>query len=132
MYSNAVRALVLVLVALAACSSSKHSDAPPTPSNSAATLPSEPPRDLAALRADVDIMCNAAKMTGGKVFMDVGPYMAEHMHTAYKAPLFKDVRHATLDELIARMRELTAKVNVTSCDTIDVLVANDPRKQPTD
>jgi hypothetical protein len=122
MYMAAVRVALLLLVA---CSSAKQPDAPSTASGTAKSA--DP--DSAALRADVDIMCGAAKVTGGKTFIDVGPYIAEHMTTSYKVELFADARNATLDELLARMRALMAKANVTHCETVDVLVANDPRKQ---
>jgi hypothetical protein len=134
MYMAAVRVALLLLVA---CSSAKQPDAPSTASGTAAPAPAPAPApaaksadpDSAALRADVDIMCGAAKVTGGKTFIDVGPYIAEHMTTSYKVELFADARNATLDELLARMRALMAKANVTHCETVDVLVANDPRKQ---
>jgi hypothetical protein len=89
----------------------------------------KPDSETAALRADVDMMCGAAKATGATTFMQVGPYIAEHMKTSHKIELFADVRTRTLDELLARMRDLAAKAGVQQCDTIDVLVANDPRKR---
>jgi hypothetical protein len=136
--------LALVLL-VAACSSkvkqADQSQAPapsPPPASSGsgsaaedswATKPADPAAEAAAIKADVEIMCGAAKVTGGKVFMDLGPYIAEHMQTSYKMELFKDIRTSTLDEIIGRMRKLMAKANVTQCDTVDVLIANDPRKK---
>lgn len=134
---------------LAACSSSTKqpepaggSTAPPAGSASTAgstpaagsaqdswaPKPHDPAADAALLRADIDMMCGAAKTTGGKTFMDVGPYIAEHMQTDFKVELFADIRTATLDEIIERMRKGMAKVNVKQCETVDVLIANDPRK----
>jgi hypothetical protein len=139
-----VRIALLVLVM--ACSSSvkqpdgssppRQADVPSPPSLDAAegsgdawaVKPADPAGDLAQLRADVAIMCGAAKATGGKTFIEVGPHIAENMKTHAKAELFADFRNATLDEIIARMRALMAKANVTQCDTVDVLIANDPRK----
>ena len=95
----------------------------------ACSSPAKPDSEAAALRADVDVMCGAAKATGGTTFMQVGPYVAEHMKTSHKIELFADVRTRTLDEMLARMRALAAKAGVQRCDTIDVLVANDPRKR---
>jgi len=77
-------------------------------------------------------MCGAARATGGKTFNEVGPYIAENMRTHHKVELFADFRNSTLDEIIARMRALMAKANVTQCDTVDVLIANDPRKRSQD
>lgn len=108
-YTEGMRLAVLLLIA--SCSSANSSD---------------------AVRADVEIMCGAAKATGGKTFMDVGPHIAENMKTELKVELFEDARTSTLDEIIARMRGLMAKANVTQCDTVDVLIANDPRKKPAD
>jgi hypothetical protein len=74
-------------------------------------------------------MCAAAKATGGTTFNEVGPYIAENMKTAFKLELFADFRTRTLDEIIERMRKGMAKANVQRCDTVDVLIANDPRKR---
>jgi len=38
-------------------------------------------------------------------------------------------RTMTLDDFLERIRKLMAKVNVAHCDTVDVLIANDPRKK---
>jgi hypothetical protein len=54
--------------------------------------------------------------------------MAENMKTAFKVELFADIRTTTLDEFIERIRKGMAKANVKQCDTVDVLIANDPRK----
>ena len=138
------------LLLIAACSSSaKQSDetpkagsapapaavpaaAPASAAGSAdpwAAKPVDPAAEAAAFRADIDIMCGAAKATGGTTVMDVGPYIAEHMQTSYKAELFADIRNVTLDEFLDRMRKGMAKANVTKCETLDVLIANDPRKK---
>jgi hypothetical protein len=87
---------------------------------------------LRELRDDIDMICGAAKATGGKYFMDMGPYIAEHMKTSFLTDLFQQLRGggATLDDFVARIREGMAKVNVTKCDTVDVLVKNRPKPQP--
>jgi hypothetical protein len=118
----------------AAASAASSASAPaPAPAGSSAdpwsAKPRDPAADLALLRADIDIMCGAAKATGGKYFNEVGPYIAENMKTAFKLELFADFRTTPLDEIIERMRKGMAKVNVTRCDTVDVLLANDPRKR---
>jgi hypothetical protein len=46
--------------------------------------PADPAADLALLRADVDIICSAAKVTGGKTWIEVGPHIAETMKTMHK------------------------------------------------
>jgi hypothetical protein len=38
--------------------------------------------------------------------------------------------NVTLDEIIERIRKLMALANVQQCETVDVLIANDPRKRP--
>lgn len=138
----------LALLLVAACSSSaKQSDessarsgsapvapasttpAPPSGADPWAEKPRDPAADAAALRADIDMMCAAAKTTGGTTVMDVGPYIAEHMQTSFKVELFADIRTTTLDEFLARMRKGMTKAGVTKCDTLDVLIANDPRKK---
>lgn len=138
---------VAFLILIAACSSAKQTDEPSPPSHStsvapqpargssadpSAAKPGDPAAELASLRADVDVMCNAAKVTGGKTFNEVGPHIAENMQTHHKVELFADFRTTTLDEIIVRMRRLMAKANVTQCDTVDVLIANDPRKESQD
>jgi hypothetical protein len=134
-----VRFAALVLV-FACSSSTKPTDEAPAPAPAStaaagsgadpwATKPRDPAADLAALRADIDVMCSAAKVTGGTTFNEVGPHIAENMKTAFKLELFEDFRTRTLDEIIERMRKGMAKANVQQCDTVDVLIANDPRKK---
>jgi len=137
--------MCVVLLVIAACSSStktpEESRAPapvatPAPEKPAGSgdswegKPDDPAADAALLRADVDVICNAAKVTGGKTWIDIGPHIAETMKTMHKIGLFADHRTTTLDEFIERIRGLMAKANVTQCDTVDVLIANDPRKRP--
>jgi hypothetical protein len=101
----------------------------PAPGSAADPWAEKPPEVAAAeLRADIDIMCGAAKVTGGKTVNDVGPYIAETMKTGFKVELFANIRNITLDEFIARMRKGMDKAGVKQCDTLDVLIANDPRK----
>jgi hypothetical protein len=142
---------IALVFLIAACSSVKQTEGPSSPSvkqtdvasptspdastksagsgDSWAVKPADPADDLAQLRADVAVMCGAAKATGGKTFSEVGPHIAENMKTHAKVELFADFRHSTLDEIVARMRALMARANVTQCDTVDVLIANDPRKR---
>jgi hypothetical protein len=145
--TTARSSLVGLLLVVACSSSAKQSDessarsgsAPvaPAPTTAAprsgadpwAEKPRDPAADAAALRADIDMMCAAAKTTGGKTVMDVGPYIAEHMQTSFKVELFADIRTTTLDEFLDRMRKGMAKTGVTKCDTLDVLIANDPRQK---
>ena len=82
------------------------------------------------LRADVDMICGAAKATGGKTFIEVGPYIAERMKTDLMTDLFNGLRNGqrSLDDFFVLMREAMKKTGVDKCDTVDVLTANDPRK----
>ncbi len=138
--------LVNVVALLAACSSTKPSEETRSPATVVTTPPSgkasesgsadpwegqpaDPAADLAMLRADVDVICSAAKVTGGKTWIEVGPHIAETMKTMHKVGLFADHRTTTLDEFLDRIRGLMAKANITKCDTLDVLIANDPRKK---
>jgi hypothetical protein len=78
------------------------------------------PQDL---RADVDMICGAAKATGGTDFMSVAPYIAEHMKTDLLAGLFANIRTGTtLDMIVGCVRTAMAKTNVKKCATIDVLL----------
>jgi hypothetical protein len=75
------------------------------------------------LRADVDMICGAAKITGGTDFMSVGPYIAEHMKTDLLAELFANIRTTTtLDMIVGCVRTAMAKTNVRKCATVDVLL----------
>lgn len=76
------------------------------------------------LKADMDVICGAAKATGKEWFNDVGPYIAENMKSMYKYELFEGVTtgQATLEDIVARIRKLMAKTGVTKCDTVDVLL----------
>src|SRR5512139_4226807 len=122
-----VRLAALALIVACSSSTKQPEQAPPPATQPAAPAaagsddpwtpkPADPAAEQAALRADVDIMCGAAKATGGTTFIDVGPYIAENMKTGHKVALFADVRTRTLDEMIERMRALAAKANVTTCD----------------
>ena len=103
-------------------------DAPAASGDPWQAKPSDPAADLALLRADLDILCGSAKATGGKTVVEIGPYAAEHMNTVFKAELFADIRTTTLDEFVERIRKGMARANLQHCDTLDVLIANDPRK----
>src|SRR5689334_11083226 len=78
-----LRSLSLVLL-VAACgggaSTSPPSPVPtPLPNEPDPTPPvasTQPDAAMVALRADVDMICDAARVTNGKVFMAVGPYIA--------------------------------------------------------
>ena len=96
-----------------------------------APKPADPAAELALLRTDIDMICKAAKETGATAFIDIGPHIAERMKTGLLADLFANIRsgNVTLDDIIKRIREGMAKVNVQKCDTVDVLIANDPRKR---
>ncbi|MEO8701590.1 MAG: hypothetical protein ABI867_16210 [Kofleriaceae bacterium] len=130
----------LIALLVAACSTPRETVAPapipaPAPAPAAEPAadpwqakPADPAADAALLKADVDILCGAAKVTGGTTVVDVGPYIAEHMKTAAKVELFANIRDVTLDEFVARIRTIMAAANVTQCATLDVLIANDPRK----
>jgi hypothetical protein len=145
-YGRGVRALLFASLVACSTPAKPAAESPPPPAGSAAPDPTTPPTtgsatdpwhgqpedpaaDLALLRADVDIICSAAKVTGGKSWMEVGPHIAENMKTMHKIGLFADVRTTTLDEFIERIRGLMAKASVTKCDTVDVLIANDPRSK---
>lgn len=126
-----------LLIALAACSSPATPNETPRsvpPTASASGSSADPATGSAAsqedlLKQDMVVLCGAARATGGKVFMDVGPYIAEHMKSSYKLALFADIRTTSLDEIIERMRKLMTTANVKQCETVDVLIANDPRKR---
>jgi hypothetical protein len=128
-----MRHLAPLVLALAACSKPAPEPAPQAqppatpPPPQAAAAPAAVPDD--PLRADVDMICGAAKATGGTHFVEIGPYMAEHMRTDLFADIFANIRGGTvtLDDIIARIRSGMAKTGVERCDTLDVLIANDPR-----
>ncbi len=83
---------------------------------------------LRDLRADVDMICGAAKITKGTDFMSVGPYIAEHMKTDLLAELLAKLRTTTtLDMIVGCVRTAMAKTAVTKCATIDVLLEQRPR-----
>jgi len=126
---------ISLLCALVSCG--KSASEPPRPAEPAAAksepAPAKPdpaPTADPTLRADVDMICGAAKATGSHVLMSVGPYIAEHMKTGLLANFFANIRTtSTLDDFVAIVRGATAKTGVDKCDTVDVLVANDPRKK---
>jgi len=129
-----------ILCALVACGTSacgtSASEPPRTAEPAAAKAepgPAKPdpaPAAYPALRADLDMICGAAKATGGHVFVSVGPYIAEHMKTGLLAEFFANIRTtSTLDDFVAIVRGAMAKTGVEKCDTVDVLTANDPRKK---
>jgi hypothetical protein len=77
---------------------------------------------MAALRADVEMICGSLAATGGTDFNSVGPYIAEHMKTDLLTDLFKTIRTTTtIEMIIERVRKAMALVHVDHCDTIDVL-----------
>lgn len=77
---------------------------------------------MAALRADVGMICGSLAATGGTDFSSVGPYIAEHMKTDLLADLFKTIRTTTtIEMIIERVRKAMAVVHVDHCETIDVL-----------
>ena len=126
---------ISLLCALVSCGKSA-SDPPRTAEPAAAKsepAPAKPdpaPAADPALRADVDMICGAAKATGGHVLMSVGPYIAEHVKTGLLANFFANIRTtSTLDDFVAIVRGAMAKTGVDKCDTVDVLVSNDPRKK---
>jgi hypothetical protein len=95
---------------------------PPRP-----TAPATPPvtgAALAALRADVEMICGAAKATGGTDFIAVGPYIAEHMKTDLLADLFANIRTTSLAKIVGRVRGAMAVTRIARCATIDVLVSS--------
>jgi hypothetical protein len=114
---------ISLLFALVSCG--KSASEPPQTAEPAAAKSADP-----ALRADVDMICGAAKATGGHVLMSVGPYVAEHIKTDLLANFFANIRTtSTLDDFVAIVRGAMAKIGVDKCDTVDVLVANDPRNK---
>jgi hypothetical protein len=135
-----------IVLLVAACSTSREPVAPapapaptrapapaPAPAAEAAAdpwhaKPADPAADAALLKADVDILCGAAKVTGGTTVSELGPYIAENMKTVAKVELFANIRDVTLDEFVARIRKIMASANITQCATLDILIANDPRK----
>jgi len=82
------------------------------------------------LKADVEMFCGAAKATGGKTFIEIGPYIAEHAKTDFMTDVFMGLRNGqkTLDDVLMRIRDAMKKTGVDKCDTLDMLVAHDPRK----
>ncbi len=93
---------------------------PPTPACRTGEATATRLRDL---RADVDMICSAAKTTGGTDFMSVGPYIAEHMKTDLLVELFANIRTTTtLDMIVGCVRTAMAKTNVKKCATVDVLL----------
>lgn len=76
---------------------------------------------LEALRADVEMICGAARATGGTAFMTAGPYIAEHMKTQLLADLFANLRTTTtLEMIVTRIQGAMARVHVERCESIDV------------
>jgi len=126
---------ISLVCALVSCG--KSASEPPRPAEPAAAkselAPANPdpaPAADPALRADVDMICGAAKVTGGHVLMSVGPYIAEHIKTGLLANFFANIRTtSTLDDFVATVRGAMAKTGVDKCDTVDVLVEADPRKK---
>ena len=118
-----------VLCALVACG--KSASEPPRTAEPAAAKsepgPAKPdpaPAADPALRADLDMICGAAKATGGHVLMSVGPYIAEHMKTDLLANFFANIRTtSTLDDFVTIVRGAMAKTGVETCDTIDALTS---------
>lgn len=77
--------------------------------------------ELEALRADVEMICGAARATGGTAFMPAGPYIAEHMKTRLLADLFANLRTTTtLEMIVTRIQGAMARVHVERCESIDV------------
>jgi hypothetical protein len=102
-------------------------------SGGSARAPAQSPPEvevaMAALRADVEMICGAIQITGGTDVMSVGPYIAEHMKTDLLADLFANIRTTTtLDMIVERIRRAMAVTRVESCPTLDVLIAHDPRR----
>ena len=124
-------AMVCALVACGKSASESPRTAEPAPAKDPAPAkPDAAPTADPALRADLDMICGAAKATGGHVLMSVGPYIAEHMKTDLLANFFANIRTtSTLDDFVGIVRGAMAKTGVDKCDTVDVLVANDPRKK---
>jgi hypothetical protein len=120
---------ISLLCALVACGKSASEmprTAEPTAakSESAPAKPDPAPAADPALRADVDMICGAAKATGGHDLMSVGPYIAEHMKTDLLANFFANIRTtSTLDDFVTIVRGAMAKTGVETCDTIDALTS---------
>src|ERR1044071_5025613 len=123
----------LALAAAVGCGSNqksaeKQEPAPPqaTPSESETKQPEAAASQAGSvsqdelLKADMVVICSAAKATGGEWFVDVGPYIAEHMKSMYKVELFAGVTtgQTTLEDIVARIRKLMAKTGVATCDTV--------------
>jgi hypothetical protein len=96
----------------------------PDPGSLPTALRATSKAQLAALRADVDMICGAAEATGERWFNDLGPYIAERMKTNLMLDLFaKVVRHdATMDNVLDRVYLAMDKTGVKRCNTIDVMI----------
>jgi TonB family protein len=112
-----------------ACATVTVTYSPPNPQGPdrgplAAALNAKTKEELAALRADVDMFCGAARATGGTTFMEMGPYIAERMKTDLLEDHFATLRSGgtTLDMIVHQVRLGMAKVRVKRCATIDVLL----------
>jgi hypothetical protein len=83
------------------------------------------------LRADVEMICGATKATGGNTFIEIGPYIAEHAKTDLMTDLFLGLRKGerSLDDFFVLIRGAMKKTGVEHCETLDVLMAHDPRKK---
>ena len=124
-----LRMSALVVFAVA-CAAPHSPTAPPAHTTEApAQKPSEAEVAMAALRADVEMICGAIRITGGTDVVSVGPYIAEHMKTDLLADLFANLRTTTtLDMIVERIRKAMAITHVERCATLEVLIAHDPRK----
>jgi TonB family protein len=80
--------------------------------------------ELAALRADVNMFCGAARATRATSFIEMGPYIAERMKTDLLEDHFATLRSGgtTLDMIVEQVRLGMAKVRVKRCATIDMLL----------